>query len=169
MDDVNSLLVDWSIRFIENRDIIRREIVNIEKNARKPTDNSDSVSGTNFVGKEGFDFVVYYKDKTWHFNVKLALVEDIFTNMKEEDYIGVITLNNATNIKFVVSNWKKLVNFKFLSIYFINPFSSSDKVWIIRPYIHDKICDKASLELGLKSMAEMVNPLDTEELKRKLY
>jgi len=50
----------------------------------------------------------------------------------------------------------------------VNPFSSSDKVWTICPYIHDKICDAASLQAGLEAMAEMVETIDAEELNRKI-
>ena len=147
MDNINSFLVDWSIRFLENKDVIRKEIVNIEKDKN--------------------NFTIHYKDKLGRFFVEPVLRDDIF-KIKNEDYIVFITLNNMANIKFVVSNWTKLIKFKFLSIYFINPCSSSDKVWIIRPYIHDRICDKASLELGLRAMAEMVDIMNVEELSRKI-
>ena len=72
MNNVNFFLVDLSIRFLKNKDAIKREIVDIEKNARKPTDGSEllrrtssgsMVSGTTSVGKEGFDFIINYKDK----------------------------------------------------------------------------------------------------------
>lgn len=148
MDNINSFLVDWSIRFLENKDVIRKEIINIEKGKR--------------------NFSIHYKDKIGRFFVEPVLGDYIFSKIKNEDYIGFITLNNMANIKFVVSNWTKLIKFKFLSVYFINPFSTSDKVWIIRPYIHDRICDKASLELGLRSMAEMVNTINIEEIGRKI-
>ena len=57
---------------------------------------------------------------------------------------------------------------KFLNIYFVNPFSSSDKIWTINLPIHDKVCDKAPLELGLRAMAEMVVPIRIEELNNKI-
>jgi len=41
-------------------------------------------------------------------------------------------------------------------------------VWTINPYIHDRVCDKASLELGLRFMAEMVNPIGMDELNNKV-
>ncbi|MCH8003502.1 MAG: hypothetical protein IH934_02630 [Nanoarchaeota archaeon] len=150
MNNVNSFIVDWSIRFLENKDSVKGEIVNIEKY------------------KEGFDFIINYKDKTKYFIVSLTLEGDIINRIKNDSYYGIFTLNNSTNIRFIVSNWKQLVEFRFLNIYFVNPFSDSDKVWVICPYIHDKICDRTSLESGLKSMAEMVNPLGLEELNNKI-
>ena len=150
MVDVTSYLVDWSIKFLENKDVIRKEIVKIEKNV------------------SGFDFAVHYKDKVKYVIIVPALVNDIFSKMQIDAAFGVFTLNNFVNIRFVVSEWKRLTNFKFLNIYFINPFSSHDKVWTINPYVHDKICDSASLEPGLKSMSEMVAPLGVEELNNKI-
>lgn len=148
MDDVNSYLVEWSIIFLKNKDAIRKEIVKIGKN------------------QEGFDFIINYNDKIKYFIVKPLLENDIFS--KVNGYFGIITMNNPINIRFVVSNWKRLTEFRFLSIYFINPFSTSDMVWTINPHAHDKICDKASLENGLKSLAEMVEPIGVEELSRRV-
>ena len=150
MGNVNSFIVDWSIRFLENKDAIKGEIDNIERN------------------KNGFDFIINYKDKTKYFIVSLTLEGDIINRIKNDSYYGIFTLNNSINIRFIVSNWKQLVEFRFLNIYFVNPFSDSDKVWVICPYIHDKICDRTSLESGLKSMAEMVNPIGLEELNNKI-
>jgi hypothetical protein len=150
MDKVNSYLADWSIKFLENKDAIRKEIIKIEKNI------------------SGFDFVIHYKDKVKYFVVSPILGNDIVNKIKADGYFGIITLNNMANIKFVVSNWEKLAGFKFLNAYFVNPFSSPDKMWAINPYIHDKVCDRSSLELGLKSLAEMVAPLGVEELNNKI-
>lgn len=148
MADINSYLVDWSIRFLENKDAIRKEIVKIEKK------------------QEGFDFIIHYKDKIRYFIVKPVLGNDIFNEVK--GYFGIITINNPANIRFVVSNWKRLTEFEFLSIYFVNPFSNADKVWTICPYVHNRICDNVSLELGLASLAEIVEPLGIEKLNNEV-
>lgn len=150
MDDVNSFLADWSIRFLKNKDSIRQEITKIERNCGE------------------FNFAVHYKDKVRQFIISPLLGENIFAKLKEDGHFAIISLNNPANIRFVVSQWEKLINFKFLSIYFVNPFSDSEKVWTIIPYVHDKICDKGSLELGLNSMAGMSAAIGMEELNRKV-
>ena len=150
MNNVNSFLIDWSIRFLKNRDAIKGEIVNIEK------------------GKDGFDFIINYKDKINYYIIVPILDTDILNKIKDDNHYGIFTLNNMGNIGFVVSNWEKLTSFKFLNIHFVNPFSNSDKVWTISPYIHEKVCDKLSLESGLKSMAEMVGTISVEELNKRL-
>ena len=149
MVDVNSFLTDWCIRFLQNRDSIRKEIISIEKTQQNA-------------------FTIHYKDKAKYFFIATILNNDVFNNLKMDSFIGIFTLNNPSNIRFIVTEWKKLIEFKFLSIFFINPFSPAEKAWAISPYIHDRICDKSSLELGLKSMAEMVAPLGIEELSNKI-
>ena len=149
MVNVDSFLIDWCIRFLQNKDSIRKEIINIEKTQENA-------------------FAIHYKDKVKHFFIAQILNNDVFNNLNMDSFIGIFTLNNPSNIRFIVTEWKKLTEFKFLSIFFINPFSTADKVWAISPHIHDRICDKSSLELGLKSMAEMVAPLGIEELSNKI-
>ena len=150
MQDVNSFLADWIIKYLDNKDAIKKDIIKIEKN------------------KEGFDFIVHYKDKLKYFIVKKSLDGVIFNKIKEREFFVIVTLNNISNMSFVVNNWEKFVDFKFLSIYFINPFSNLDKVWVINPYIHDKVCDKNSLYQGLKSMSDMVESIDERELQQKI-
>ena len=149
MVDVNSFLTDWCIRFLQNRDSIRKEIISIEKTQQNA-------------------FTIHYKDKAKYFFIATILNNDVFNNLKMDSFIGIFTLNNPSNIRFIVTEWKKLIEFKFLSIFFINPFSPAEKAWAISPYIHDRICDKYSLELGLKSMAEMVIPTGIEDLNNKI-
>lgn len=150
MENANSFLMNWAIRFIENKDSIRREIIKIEK------------------GVEGFDFAVSYKDKVKYFFIKLQLDSSIFTKIRDSMACGIFTLNNISNIRFIATEWRKLSDFKLLNIYFANPFSGMDKVWAINPYTHNKVCDLSTLELGLMSMAELVATLGIEEFISKV-
>ena len=147
--EINSFLAGWVIRFLENKDAIRKDIVNVERNC------------------EGFDFCIQYKEKAKYFLVKPILDISIFEKIKKES-LGIIALNNASNIKFLAGEWKGLAGHKFLSFYFLNPFSNTKKVWIIYPYTHNMICDSSSLGLGLRSMAEMAEPISIEELESKI-
>jgi hypothetical protein len=146
---MDQFLIKWTIRFLENRDSIRKEIVKIE--------NSEN------------GFLVERRDKpVQKFIVEKKLSSDLFSGLKLNEHFCVVTLNNAKNIKFVAEHWNRLAGSNFLKIYFINPFSSMDKVWIINPHIHDKICDKSSLLVGLKSMAESVELTDEFGLEEKI-
>ena len=149
MDDAVSFLKEWFIRFLHNRDLVRRNIVSISS-------------------KEGFNFEVNYKDKAVNFLIMPVLENGILEKINNNENFGLITLNNSHNIKFLYINWKKFAGMRFLSLYFINPFSDADKAWILCPYVHDSICDKGSLETGLKAMAGMVEYIDYEKIEERL-
>src|SRR3989338_5289238 len=116
MDVVYSYLLDWAINLVKNRDILARQINEIEKT------------------KGNFDFSVKYKDGKEVFFIIKALIDDInkiLEKMDKNSHFCIITLNNKANFGVVINNWKKLVEYTFLSIYFINPFSQLDKKWVI--------------------------------------
>ncbi len=148
--EINSFLAEWAIGFLENKDAIKKEIIKVERNC------------------EGFDFCIQCREKTKYFLVRPAFDGPILEKTKKEYSFGIIALNNAKNIKLLASEWKKLAEDRFLSVYFINPFSNTEKAWVIHPYTHNKVCDISSLETGLKSMAEMVEPITAEEAESRL-
>jgi len=151
MDKVHDFLVEWAERFVRNKDILEKRIESIEKKV------------------SGFDFVVRYGDKEQFFIVNQKINDLSFLDSFEKDKnMCIVTLNDKSNLDIVLRNWKKLSEYKFLSIIFVNPFSQLDKKWIIHPYTHNKICDKNSLELGLKAMFEVVEPIKEEGLLLKL-
>jgi hypothetical protein len=120
--------------------------------------------------KEGFDVYVKFKDKE-QFVIAAPSLDDInglLSKLKNKDgNYSIVTFNNRNNFKELLNNWDKLVEFRLLNIFFVNPFSNLDKRWIIYPHTHNKICDKESLEKGLKTMFDMVEPLSEESIKNK--
>ncbi len=46
-------------------------------------------------------------------------------------------------------------------------FASGDKKWILKPYVHNKIAEEKSLKTGLKSMFDMVGPIDEQDIERQ--
>jgi len=148
MDNVKSYLMEWVIGFIKNRDVLAKRIKEIIK-----ADNSDLR-------------VIYNDGKETIFIMKPS-IED-FEKIDEKESVCIITLNNKDNLDSVIRNWKKLSGYNLLNIYFINPFSKLDKKWILIPYTHNKICDPESLELGLKSMFELIEQISEDQLRIKL-
>jgi hypothetical protein len=151
MGKAKEFLIDWVKGHLKNRDIMTKSIESIEQN------------------KKGFDVYVKHKDKE-QFVVAVPIIDDmagVLSKFKDKEcYYSIVTFNNRKNFKETVNNWDKLVEFKFLNIFFVNPYSQLDKRWIIYPYTHNKICDKDSLEKGLKTMFDMVNPISEEEIKK---
>ena len=90
---------------------------------------------------------------------------DILNRFKKDKYYGLVSFNNRKNLDLVIENWRALIEFPFLTIYFVNPNSKMDRKWILKPYTHHKICDESSLKTGLKSMFGMVDSLPEKEIE----
>lgn len=152
MESAHSFLVEWTANFVKNKDVVARKIENIEKN------------------KDGFDLYVKFKDKEQFFIISPSInnLDLIIPKLKSDSYFCIVILNSGENLDSLIKNWRRLIEFKFLSVIFVNPFSQLDKKWIIYPYTHHKICDESSLKTGLKSMFEMVEPIEEKELIAKI-
>ena len=124
---LHSFLVDWTISFIKNKDIIVKKIEQIEN------------------GKDNFDLHDKYKVKEQYFIIAPNLldidlimqrivncerVRDEAHSHSTKSHFTIVTLNSKENLDAVLKGWNKLINFKFLNIIFINPFSQLDKKWI---------------------------------------
>lgn len=148
----HSFLVDWTVSFLKNKDIIAKKIEKIEKN------------------KDEFDLYLKYKDREQYIAVapNIYNIDAILQKINNNFYFSIVTLNSEENFKAVIKNWNRLIGFKFLNIIFVNPFSSLDKRWIVFPHTHQKICDGAFLENGLKSMFGMVEPIGEAQLLARI-
>ncbi len=148
---VISFLKEWVTRYLKNKDIITKKIQSIE-------DFDD-----------GFD--VIKKDKEQRFFVKPFLVDYEDTLQKIRNYAHskvIICLNTKENFEEFINKWDRFVDAgRDLSVYFVNPFSKTEKVWIINPHTHALISDEQTLKQGLKTMAETVE-FTTEEEVRKI-
>lgn len=149
---VHSFLADWTVHFVKNKDIISKKIECVEN------------------GKRGFDLYVKYKDREQYFIIapSIADLDSIIKRINNEAYFSIVTLNSKDNFEAVLKNWGKIVGFKFLNIIFVNPFSGLDKKWIIFPHTHHKICDESSLETGLRSLFETVEPIEEQQLTARI-
>lgn len=145
-------LVEWTINFIKNKDITAKKIEKIEN------------------GKDGFDLYVRYKDREQYFIIAPNIIDfdSLIQKINNNFYFSIVTLNSKENFEIILKNWNRLTGFKFLNIIFINPFSGLDKKWIVFPYTHQRICDESSLKTGLKSMFNMVEPIEEEQLAAKI-
>lgn len=152
MDALKDFLVNWTIDYVKNKDLITKDVISI-----------DRVSS-------GFDLHVKYKAKEQFFIVKPIItdIDEVIRMVEKDPHFSLVTFNIKENFDCVVKNWNSLVTLQYLSIYFVNPFSQLDKKWIIHPRTHHQICDKQSLARGLQSMFEMVEPITEEQLKKKI-
>ncbi len=147
-----SFLLGWTADYVKNKDMISKKIESIEN------------------GKDDFDLHVKYKDREQYFIIMPAItdIDSIIRKIINNSNFSIVTLNSKENFEIIVKNWSKLESFKLLNIIFVNPFSELDKKWVIFPYVHNKICDEKSLKIGLKSMFDMVEPIEEEQLVAKI-
>jgi hypothetical protein len=143
-------LKNWITEYIKNRNTIFRNLISIGSDPH-------------------FDLAVIYKDKKQYIDIEpeINVLDSILAKLDDKGYYSLLLLNTADNFKIILANWQKLVRYAHLSIFFVNPFSSLDKKWIIFPYTHHKICDESSLESGLKAMFDMVEPITKKDIEEK--
>jgi len=123
-------------RYIKNKDLIKKEIISIR-------DSNDGL-------------ILRYKNK----KIDVLITPEVNNEKKilkklNKRNIFLVFLNKRKNFDFLVKKWNILKNYKNLTIFFLN--QNQEKVWAIKPYFHNKICDDSSLKKGLKTMFETLN------------
>lgn len=131
--DIVVQLKEWVQIYLKSRDILQKSI-------------------TGFENLNG-DFVVHKASGDVPFFIRPELKDDDFLQ-KITGSAGLVVLNTRKNVDFVVSNWDKFAKLQGLCIYFVNP-KANDK-WLLYPFTHNQITEKASLKRGLDSLFSMV-------------
>ncbi|HLC64817.1 MAG TPA: hypothetical protein VJI46_01695 [Candidatus Nanoarchaeia archaeon] len=146
MQEPKKILAEWFVQFAKNRDLIHRKIESIDENEN----------------------VIHYKDKDLNILIGpfLGDVGEIIRQMEKGKHYAVVVFNTKDNFKKIFENWKSLAEFRFLTIYFVNPLSQKDKKWIVMPHTHSRITEEKSLKRGLMSMFEMVDEFSREDAAR---
>ena len=132
--DVVSSLKEWVQIYLKSRDVLQKTITGFE-----------NLNGDFIVHKSTGDV--------------LFLIRPEFSNVDEviekaTNNAGLVVLNTKKNVDAVVASWDKLSKLKGLCIYFVNP--SLNEKWLLYPYTHNQITEKAALRKGLESLFSMV-------------
>ncbi len=138
MADWNKTIIEWAENYLRYRDLAQNKI-------REMKPEKDRI-------------VVLHKDGSREMVISAPDLPKLDPKAVSGPTIFV-TLNKKENLKFLADNWKVLSAVKEISVIFINPDSQLDTKWIIRPFVHNRICDDSSLKLGLKSMFETVDEI----------
>ncbi|MBI2176644.1 hypothetical protein HYU40_04865 [Candidatus Woesearchaeota archaeon] len=139
-------LKEWALRYVKHRDISVKKIT-----AVKDTDYGFRVANSDGTST---DCIIQPSLKGLSSRFVSAAVGNTL----------VVTLSNDENIRAVYSMWDALAANQGLLIVFVSPFSGQEDKWVLRPYLHNKVCDRSSLLQGLRAMAELVEPVDAETL-----
>jgi len=143
-------LKDWSFHYIKSRDVIKKEIIEIKQEKDR--------------------LLVEYKNRvhTYHIVPFIKNLNTILDNLKKDQYYSIITFNSKPNLNMVISHWELMIKFQNLNVFFVNPFSSTDKKWIIHPHIHNRVCEKPALEKGLRALFDGVEAIEEKEIEGKM-
>ena len=145
-NDIQDFLANWVKIYIKNKDVINKSIES-----------------------KDFDLIVKYKDKEEFYIIEPFIKDsNIINKLSNDKIINLVVFNSEENLNFVLDNWKRFIDLKEFKIMFVNPFSELDEKWVIKPYMHHKICDESSLKSGLKSMFSMVTSIDENKIIEKL-
>lgn len=131
-------ILDWAEQYVKHRDMIFRNIKDVDR-------QQDC-------------FIVRYKDDSFE---KFLPKPDLnMLDLKDAaPSTTIITLNTKNNFKILLDKWRSFAEVKELKLIFFNPDSELEQRWIIKPYIHNRICDEKTLKQGLKAMFHTVQVL----------
>lgn len=145
--DVLPYLRQWMKHYLQHKDMIRKSIL----------DMKDDPAGLLLTTKDGEKKIVIQpilKD------VKPLVVE------AAKKPITVVVCNCKENLDSFRKQWDSLAAVHQIEFMFVNPLSKTEKKWIIRPFIHNRIADTASLQLGLQSLFDTVDPLTSQDVEK---
>lgn len=129
----------WFVEYRKNKDLMFRKISKIELD--------DVVK-------------VHMKDGSVEIGDAILTIIDGLSFLKSytsEDLISLVLPNTTENVKLLVKNWDAIIKYKKLTLFFVNEKSFTEKKWIIKPYVHDRVTEKEALKLGIESLASNVD------------
>ncbi|MBI4148731.1 hypothetical protein HY490_05550 [Candidatus Woesearchaeota archaeon] len=138
-------LKEWIIRHLKNKDLVKKTILEI-------TDDPDNK----------WDALIKRTNELQYLKITPTL-----SLPQAEGNIILVTTNTPDNLNTLIKDWKLYAAKQHLWIYFVNP--QTQKFWALNPYTHDKISDKESLALGLRTMFESAQGKDTSMVERSLH
>jgi hypothetical protein len=131
-------IIGWAEQYIRHRDLIFRKIDTIEKDG----------NGLLIKNKDGSKEHVYPANELSNLNLP---------SLKSP--VTLVIPNRQKNLKVLIEQWDDFASIADLKLIFFNPDSELQKTWIIKPAVHDRICDRASLKKGLVAMFETVDEI----------
>ncbi len=123
-------LKQWIVQHLKYRDLLKKEIIEIIPDPEKK-----------------WDFIVKKQSGIQH----IKITPSFAIPQEPAENTILVTENTENNIQTLLKEWDQFITIPTLQIYFVGP---QENYWIINPYTHNKITEKASLVQGIKSMYE---------------
>ena len=154
MDKVQEFLREWTFQYLKNKDLTRGNIKDIKEKV------------------SNIDLFVEFKNKKQVIVIEPELkdVKAILIRLNEAKnklnakHSAIVVLNNKQNLDSIKNSWENLIADSGLSLYFVNPLSVMQRIWIVFPSTHEKISDKDTLN----SLFEAVEEIEYKEIAKRL-
>lgn len=124
-------LIDWVVHHIKQKDLVKNDLISFKQEGEQVLCEYKEGRKATYVCKENLEL-------------------DKLKKIKEEETAFFVCMANEHNFKTLVNNWDLFKTRKELTFIFLNP-KLAEK-WIIKPYVHAKIADPATLKQGLRTM-----------------
>ena len=124
-------LKEWAIHYIKQKDLIKKDLISYKE-------EKDRIVCEYKEGRKG----IYLCNE----NLDLKRIKDI----KDNEAVSFVCICNEHNFKILTDNWDLFKTKQNLTFFFLNP-NIAEK-WIIKPAVHAKIADPATLKQGLRTM-----------------
>ena len=136
-------LKQWTIDYIRSRDAAFQQIAEII---------TDS--------KEADIVIVHHDGKKKYFLVANEFGTDLLA--RNITPVTLVVLNTRANLGRVIGCWKQLTDRNGLTLFFVNPNSSTENKWSVNPAVHARVTEERALKSGLETLF-----LTVEEVRGK--
>lgn len=148
MVDSTQDLKDWFVQYLKHRDMFLKKIESIDE-------KGDTIH-VKYKNQEQKAFIVA------HITTFDSVLKELESGEHDDKHqVTLVTLNMKDNLKQLISNWDNLIEHHNFNVFFVNPYATDEKRWIVAPRTHHKITDDKNLKVGLKTLFQSV-----EEFKR---
>lgn len=122
---------EWAIHYIKQKDLVKKDLISYKEEEDKILCDY----------KEGVKATYYCKE-----NLELGKIKTV----KDDEITYFVCICNEHNFKILTDNWDLFKTKKNLIFIFLN-LKLAEK-WVIKPFVHAKIADPATLKQGLRTM-----------------
>jgi hypothetical protein len=130
---MNRELLSWSIEYFKHKDLFNKKLINIKEK------NNTLI----FEYNDRNDFCLIID------NLNLENIKIIKINSRKYDKVFIVCTLLRKNIDFLIENWKEFM-IKKLTLVFVD--ISIDVKVLLKPYIHNMICDQENLENAIRAL-----------------
>ncbi len=124
-------LREWAVHYIKQKDLVKNDLVSYKEEEDRVLCEYKERGRATYYCKE---------------NLELKKIKAV----KDDETAYFVCMCNEHNLKILMDNWDLFKTKKDLVFIFLNP-KLAEK-WIIKPFVHAKIADPATLKQGLRTM-----------------